>query len=162
MKLSRTAWNNVIIFSVMAFILLINMTNKQLFSPNDKPDNTQQALLGEHAVIFTLNVHQQIIIERIGRTWRANPTKISGQALEQMMLAWQEVRGTPLNTPPDIDQQMGLVVTIEVAGKNQPQVLSLYATANEFLIFNQYTEQWLILPLPIFQQLIPAEILATF
>ena len=35
-KLSRTGWNNVIIFSVMAFILLINVTqNRHIRNDSD-------------------------------------------------------------------------------------------------------------------------------
>ena len=30
-KLSRAGWNNVIIFAVMGFILIINATNKNVF-----------------------------------------------------------------------------------------------------------------------------------
>jgi len=84
MKLSRTGWNNVIIFSVMIFILVINVTNKKLYSSDDNQSDEQNTIFAKHAVILSLAVNQQVTIERIGRTWRATPAKISGQALEQM------------------------------------------------------------------------------
>ncbi len=63
-KLSRAGWNNVIIFAVLGFILLINATNKDVFkSPSDQ--TTDVSLLGEQAVILTLTINKQFMIERI-------------------------------------------------------------------------------------------------
>ena len=50
MKLSRTGWNNVIIFSVMIIILLINATNDRLFPEGDSVND--KTILPEHSVIF--------------------------------------------------------------------------------------------------------------
>ena len=161
MKLSRTGWNNVIIFSVMIFILVINVTNKKLYSSTEQQDNKQQTLFAKHAVILSLAVNQQVAIERIGRTWRATPAKISGQALEQMMLTWHEITGDIVTVPPELDHQMALVVTVELAGEAQAQLLNLFITDNELLVFNLQQKRWLAFPLAIFSQLIPNEILAS-
>ncbi|MBA6252907.1 hypothetical protein [Colwellia sp. MB3u-55] len=161
MKLSRTGWNNVIIFSVMIFILVINVTNKKLYSSTEQQDNKQQTLFAKHAVILSLAVNQQVAIERIGRTWRATPAKISGQALEQMMLTWHEITGDIVTVPPKLDHQMALVVTVELADEAQAQLLNLFITDNELLVFNLQQKRWLAFPLAIFSQLIPNEILAS-
>jgi hypothetical protein len=161
MKLSRTGWNNVIIFSVMIFILVINVTNKKLYSSTEQQDNKQQTLFAKHAVILSLAVNQQVAIERIGRTWRATPAKISGQALEQMMLTWHEITGDIVTVPPELDHQMALVVTVELAGEAQAQLLNFFITDNELLVFNPQQKRWLAFPLAIFSQLIPNEILAS-
>ncbi|MBA6397370.1 hypothetical protein [Colwellia sp. BRX10-4] len=161
MKLSRTGWNNVIIFSVMIFILVINVTNKKLYSSTEQQDNKQQTLFAKHAVILSLAVNQQVAIERIGRTWRATPAKISGQALEQMMLTWHEITGDIVTVPPELDHQMALVVTVELADEAQAQLLNLFITDNELLVFNLQQKRWLAFPLAIFSQLIPNEILAS-
>ena len=161
MKLSRTGWNNVIIFSVMIFILVINVTNKKLFSSGDAENSAQLTIFAEHAVILSLSVDQQITINRVGRTWQAEPAKISGQALEQMMLTWQEREGVIVIQPPELDRQMALVVSVELAGEEQTNVLHLFITNNELLIFNNQQNRWLAFPLAIFSQLIPAEILAS-
>ncbi|TWX58502.1 hypothetical protein [Colwellia hornerae] len=161
MKLSRTGWNNVIIFSVMIFILVINVTNKKLYSSTDQQDNEQQTLFAEHAVILSLAVNQQVVIERIGRTWRATPAKISGQALEQMMLTWHEIAGNIVIDPPELDHQMALVITVELAGETPVQLLNLFITDNELLVFNRQQKRWLTFPLVIFSQLIPNEVLAS-
>ncbi len=161
MKLSRTGWNNVIIFSVMIFILVINVTNKKLYAPDEEHNARENTLFAEHSVILSLSIHQQVIIERIGSTWRATPEKLSGQALEQMMLTWHEVVGELVVEPVDLDRQMALVVSVELAGQKQVQTLSLYITNSEFLIFSHQQERWLALPLAIFSQLIPSEVLAS-
>ena len=157
MKLSRTGWNNVIIFSVMIFILVINVTNKKLYSSDDQ----QITLFSEHAVILSLEVNQQISIERIGRTWRATPAKISGQALDQMMLTWHETEGDIISEPPELDRQMALVISVELAGNAEAQLLNLFITNNELLIFNHQQKRWFAFPIAIFSQLIPNEILAS-
>jgi hypothetical protein len=161
MKLSRTGWNNVIIFSVMIFILVINITNKKLYSSDGIQSDGQNTIFAKHAVILSLAIKQQVTIERIGRTWRATPAKISGQALDQMMLTWHEAEGDIVSKPLELDRQMALVISVELAGETQAQLLNLFITDNEFLIFNHQQEKWLAFPLAIFSQLIPNELLTS-
>ena len=54
-KLSKTGWNNVIIFAVMGFILLINVTNNKIFL-SDKNSDQNIALVGQQNVILTLSM----------------------------------------------------------------------------------------------------------
>jgi len=157
MKLSRTGWNNVIIFVVMIFILVINVTNKKLYS-DDVDAAAEQRLLGKGSVILTLALNSNIIIERIGKTWRATPAKISGQALEQMMMSWQQVVGNVLATSPVVDKKMALMVKVNLAGQEQETVLSLYSVTDELLVFNHQTQLWFSLPEQIFQQLLPSQV----
>jgi len=158
MKLSRTGWNNVIIFVVMTFILVINATNKQLFSEDDTVSTIEQSLLGNGSVILTLALNSNILIERIGRTWRATPTKLSGQALEQMMMSWQQVTGDVVAEAPIVDQKMALIITINLAGQEEATVLNLYSVADELLVFNHQSQLWFSLPMQIFQQLLPSQV----
>jgi hypothetical protein len=161
MKLSRSGWNNVIIFSVMIFILVINITNKKLYSSDETQSDGQNMIFAKHAVILSLAIKQQVTIERIGRTWRATPAKISGQVLDQMMLTWHEAEGNIVSEPLELDRQMALVISVELAGETQTQLLNLFITDNKFLIFNHQQEKWLAFPLAIFSQLIPNELLAS-
>ena len=87
--------------------------------------------------------------------------KISGQALDQMMLTWHETEGDVVSEPPELDRQMALVISVELAGEAKAQLLNLFITNNEFLIFNHQQKRWLAFPLAIFSQLIPNEILAS-
>jgi hypothetical protein len=163
-KLSKSGWNNVIIFVVMGFILLINVVNKNVHAPEGEQadENTSQelAIIGQNQVVLTLTVDNVVLIERIGRTWRARPTNISGQALEQMMMSWQQSSGEVMAQVPEIDRQFSLDVKLDIAGIAEPLQLNVYATEQQLLIFNQSTEQWLALPIAIYGQLFPQEIFA--
>lgn len=158
-KLSKTGWNNVIIFAVMGFILLINMTNTKIFSPDENSNNEQEiVLVGTQKVILTLNINNVVAIERIGRTWRAAPASISGQALAQMMMSWQQSSGEAMAQAPEVDRQFSLEVKLDIAGEAKPLQLSFYATEQQLLIFNQTSQQWLVMPLAMYGQLFPQEI----
>jgi len=128
MKLSKTAWNNVIIFSVMLIILLINSTNNRLFPDNDTNDGL---VLPEHSIILTLSMtlsnNTTIKFERIARSWKTTNQgmlfDLTNQQIEQMMFAWQ--------------QSSGLL------------------QADQLLVYNQRKKLWLALPATMKNQLIP-------
>lgn len=156
-KFSRTGWNNVIIFSVMAFILLINLTqNKQVFKQDQQ---AEMALLGEHAVILSLTVNQQTNIERIGQTWRALPANIQAQPLEAMMKAWHEVIGLEVEEPVEVDRSKAVVVSLVLAGQSIDEHLMLIPLEQELIVFKQSSKQWFSFPKAIFAQLIPKEVM---
>ena len=162
-KLSKTGWNNVIIIVVIGFILLINATNKKIYSSdkNTEAANHQDiALVGAQNVILTLNINNVVTIERIGRTWRAIPANISSQALAQMMMSWQQSNGEAMAQAPIVDRQFSLDVKLDIAGHTKPLALSFYATEQQLLIFNQTSSQWLVMPIAMYGQLFPAEIFA--
>ena len=147
---------------VMGFILLINVVNKKTYSPDAEQvaQNANQALaiIAENQVILTLTIDNVVLIERIARTWRARPSHISGQALDQMMMSWQQSSGELMIQAPEIDRQFALNVTLDIAGQAQPVQLNVYATEQQLLIFNENTQQWLALPIEIYGQLFPQEI----
>lgn len=162
-KLSKTGWNNVIIFAVMGFILLINATHENVYSPAESVDKdlgNNIAVVGKQNVILTLAISNTVVIERIGRTWRATPANISGQALEQMMMSWQQSSGETMMQAPEVDRQFALEVQLDIAGVEAPLTLSVYATEQQLLIFNHELQQWLALPIEIYGQLFPQEIFA--
>ena len=159
-KLSKTGWNNVIIFVVMGFILLINFTNKKVHSPeiNAEISEHNAAIVGQQNIILTLTIDNVIAIERIGRTWRANPAKISGQALDQMMMSWQQSDAEVLLKAPGIDQQFSLNAKLDIAGNTEYLTLNFYATDQQLLVFKHESNQWLALPIAMYGQLFPPEI----
>ncbi len=163
-KLSKSGWNNVIIFAVMGFILLINVVNKKVYSPEgenlEKNANQALTIIDQNQVILALTVANVVLVERIGRTWRARPASISGQALEQMMMSWQQSSGALMAQAPEIDRQFSLDVQLDIAGVAEPLQLNVYATEQQLLVFNQSSQQWLALPIEIYGQLFPQEIFA--
>jgi len=160
MKLSKTAWNNVIIFSVMIIILLINTTNERLF-PQDQ--NNDKLLLPEHSVVLTFSVSLEnnscIIFERVGRAWKMTSQGIlldlTNQQIEQMMFAWQQSSGLVQAADIVIDGQVGVQVEISLAGIEQPQQFTLYSLTDQLLVYNVQKNLWLALPAAMSHQLIP-------
>jgi len=161
MKLSRAAWNNVIIFSVMGMILIINVANKRLFPEDGNVSAGQEAsILGEHAVILTLEVANQLTVERIGKTWGIQPELMNEQALEQMMLAWQQSTGYVQSAPEEVTQTKAIEVIIYLAGQAQVTKLHLYPQQDQLLIHNLSSDVWLSLPILIYRQLLPVQLMS--
>ncbi|MGJ8692061.1 MAG: hypothetical protein ACSHW0_06230 [Thalassotalea sp.] len=155
-KLSRTGWNNVIIFSVMGFILLINLTQKSF---NFNQSDQQQLLLAEHAVILSLTINQQTNIERIGKTWRALPAVIQGQPLDAMMQTWQQITAEPIAEPENLNKDDMIVVSMVLAGYEQDEYLLLLPQADQLVIYKQSEQQYYRLAKQLFTQLIPPEVI---
>lgn len=174
MKLSRAAWNNVIIICVIAMILLINLTNERLFPDqsgagqyNTANQQGEYSLLGEHAVILTLSINDHVFIERLGQAWQVKRNKpktpptgktISQQLIEQTVRAWQQSRGLLQASSIEIKGLTGIPVTIFIAGQSQAKTFWLYLLSDQLLIktiTEQNQEQWLAFPKAIYPQLIP-------
>lgn len=159
LKFTRSGWNNIIIFSVMAFIVVINLTQKNIFNDNELLSTQQVSLLGDHNIILSLTVNQQTNIERIGATWRALPNVLQGQPLEAMMDAWHKANGVLVEKPADIDKSKAIMVSVVLAGQDQHDYFLFLPTAGALLIYQQSHKQWLSLPLPLFDQLLPNQVL---
>jgi|TARA_B110000091_G_scaffold210751_1_gene254170 hypothetical protein len=165
MKLSRSAWNNVIIISALLMILLINLINHKLF-----PDDNEQIrnaegehfILSAHAVILTLEVQDNFIIERIGQSWRIEAKQgladINKQVIRQMMLAWQQSSGLLQADSIDVLGQKGVDVLINVAGTLETKRLTLYPLIDQLLIHDNNLNLWLATSPQRYRQLMPIEV----
>jgi hypothetical protein len=159
-KLSRTGWNNVIIFSVMLFILLINVTQNKRFG--DSPETAvhqDMLLIGEHNIILSLTVNQQTNIERIGRSWRAIPAVITGQPLDMMMQTWHSTKGVVVDKPETVDKSKSIIVSVELAGHSDSEYFALIPMHDSLFIFQQSSQQWFRLPLAMLKQLVPSQVI---
>ena len=160
MKLSKTAWNNVIIFSAMIIILLINATNDRLF-PED--NNNDELLLPEHSVVLTLSValanKGSIMFERVGRAWQMTSQGVlldlTNQQIEQMMFTWQQSSGLVQAADILVNGQEGIQVELSLAGVEQQQKFTLYPLIDQLLVYNMQKKLWLALPSAMNHQLIP-------
>jgi len=161
MKLSRTAWNNVIIFSVMIIILLINATNDRLFPEGESVDDKN--ILPEHSVILTLSINfsdkRQLTFERIGKAWQMTSQGIlldlNNQQIEQLMLAWQQGSGLVQADEILVEGVQGIEVLINTAANQDELVYMLYPLVDQLLVFNVQKKLWLALPKAVTHQLIP-------
>ncbi len=162
MKLSRAGWNNVIIFSIMAFILMINVTNQKLFSDREPEVGEQtKTLIEEGAVILTLMVNQQMSVERDGLSWRSIPEgTLTTQAAEQMMRAWHSATGELLSVDFNRNEHQAIMISMMLAGEKSIHSYSLYPLDAELIVFNHQTASYLALPPQLIGQLLPAEVLS--
>ncbi|MEI6894033.1 MAG: hypothetical protein V5789_05270 [Colwellia sp.] len=163
MKLSRTGWNNVIIFSVMAIIILINATNNKLFPSEENDSNAEQLILPAHSVILTLSIQypdsQHLLFERVGRLWQLTThgivLEISEQRIEQIIFSWQQSRGLVQAAEIIIDSAQGVTVDIALAGESELRAFTLYPLHDQLLIYQQRDNQWLALSAALAPQLLP-------
>ena len=161
MRLSKTAWNNVIIFSVMIIILFINMTNERLFSNNDVSENDR--LLPEHSVVLTLSItlvsNKNIQFERVGTSWKMTSqgvvVDLNNQQIEQLMFAWQQASGLVQASDIMIDGQQGIEVFISLASIEHKYQFTLYPLTDQLLVYNHSQKLWLSFPAALSHQLIP-------
>lgn len=161
MKLSRIGWNNVIIFSVMIIILLINATNDRLF-PDRNIDNDKH-ILPEHSVILTLAINfddnRQLTFERVGRAWKMTShgllVDLSNQQIEQLMLVWQQSSGLVQADDIIVEGFTGIEVLINTATSKQELAYVLYPLVDQLLVFNLQKKLWLALPKAAAHQLVP-------
>jgi len=163
MKLSRTGWNNVIIFSVMIFILLINVTHKKLFGDDETQASSEQFVLPEHSIILSLSIqlsdNKKLTFERLGRRWQMTAKglvlDLSQQQIQQMILSWQQNTGLVQAGDMIVEGQVGVAVTIMLADIESEQHFLLYALSDQLLVYNQQQALWLALPAALAKQLLP-------
>lgn len=106
-RLSRKAWNNIIIFAMLLMIFLFNTTNNILVGSGD--DQQSIGLLPEHAVLMTLESNG-IEIQRIGTGWRVNPNaEMSTQKISNLVTHWQQSTMSPTSSA-DVSDQPVIVV----------------------------------------------------
>jgi hypothetical protein len=72
-KLSKRAWNNVIIVSMLMLIMLFNLSGDFLNEGSDKISSVH-TLVPANMIITTMEFEQEKV-ERIGQGWRATSSK---------------------------------------------------------------------------------------
>ena len=168
MKLSKTARNNILIFTILIFIAFINLTHDTnvdtsmsflgLNSTSSKPYNKNKLVNKE---IDSLSIDQLLSIKKVNATWQAQPNSISGATINQILIAWYEAKGTVISSPPTLDPQMALAVSIINSSSTQTIKLRLYTVKQQLLIHNLQSNLWLSFPIEMFSQLIPDEIFSS-
>ncbi len=162
-RLSRAGWNNVIIYVVMAFILLINMTQNKQEQASEQLISSA-SLIEDHEIILTLTVNQLVSIERIGQTWRSLPNVIAGQPLEQMMSTWHDVALQSIGKPEYFDKAKATIVSALIAGQSDLYYFMLLPTPDALLVVKQTPSgetYWFQGERQLYQQLLPVSVLQT-
>ena len=156
-KLSRQAWNNVLIFSMLIMILLFNGLHRKVGS--DEAVVTVP-LLPEHSLLLTLQFeHTQV--ERIGQSWRANPDiAMDEAALTALMNVWLQYQ---LNVAANAHEAKVLVqgqmpqyyVVATLAGKSDGAVYAFYPQLERVLVHDHLQSRWLQMPIADLVKLFP-------
>jgi uncharacterized protein YbdZ (MbtH family) len=121
-RLTKTAWNNIIIFAMLLMILLFNTTSNILNTPSDMPDEV--SLLPQGSVLMTLQSNG-VQLERIGTGWRVDSEDASIQAqIDPLLTHWTSSIMTPTERPESLPA--GQVVVLWLAGESKGLVYSLY------------------------------------
>ena len=152
-KLSRKAWNNLLIFSMLIMIFVFNGLHHKL-GGNSEPEGPLP-LLPEQSYILALE-YPGVRIERIGSGWRlqglpeAGAERVDVVELATRVQAWQNMQAEP-GTPSKSEPL--LVATLSLAGEAQPWVFVLYRDAQQYQLFNKHEQRWLRLTQAQAQQL---------
>lgn len=132
-RMSRKAWNNIIIFAMLLMIFLFNTTTNILTGPDDKPQFI--GLLPEHSVLMTLQ-SDGFEIQRIGTGWRLVPAaELTQEQLYAVVKNWQVSIMTPIETASP--ETKPLVVIAWLAGVDQGLVFQFYQQQKDLLIQHQ-------------------------
>lgn len=115
-RLSKRAWNNVIIFAMLIMIVMFNMTNNILTGSVEQ--QSEFGLLPDDAVLMTLEFGPDKI-ERIGKGWRSTRLQVAEAELEQIVLHWQNAR---MIVSEPVDTQQAIIAVAWLAGEKKGRV----------------------------------------
>jgi len=133
LRLSKRAWNNVLIFSMIALILILNLDQFK----DDSPKTRLVVPEGEYILSLDIN---GVKIEKAGQQWRIAPNSIqvnplpTEAQLRSLVSAWQEVYISPANIDYDLSlfSQPDVIVTLRLAGRSEASVIG-FSIINEQL-----------------------------
>jgi phosphotransferase system glucose/maltose/N-acetylglucosamine-specific IIC component len=141
-KLSRTAWNNVIIFAMLIMIFLFNGLHHKL---NPSQAATTGSLLEQHQVVLVFKL-ADCKFERIGAGWRANSACNKELEPEALSLAWQT---TTLNieSADEVNSRSSKPLWrgdayIWLAGTANPMLFTFYQGETNWFIHSQAKNLW--------------------
>ncbi len=139
MRLSKRAWNNVLIFACLGMIIIFNLMSGKLI---DNAEGSVATILPEQSMILTLE-YPNVSIERLGTSWRVNPSEIIQPAdVERIMNTWLTISGEISLATSD---EEGYRVTLWLAGQEHPMKLWIQPESQLITdILNQKT--WIISP----------------
>ncbi|AEP28212.1 hypothetical protein [Brumicola nitratireducens] len=154
-RLSQKAWNNVIIFAMLAMILILNISS---FKSDDS--DFPVPIIEEGGLLLSLQI-DQYVIERAGQTWRlssssplANEQSLEerSDALAKLVDNWQRALvKSQYEVTAEVLESPDVVVVLWLAGERNGLVLPI-KTINQqtYLMFNN---EVMLLDFPTVEQL---------
>ncbi|MFT4655298.1 MAG: hypothetical protein ACI82S_002960 [Patiriisocius sp.] len=153
LRLTKRTWNNVLIFSMIGLILILNIDTFK----GEKP--TARLIVAEGDYIINLQINQ-VELEKAGPQWRIDPNGIqpnvmpNAEKLQEIIKAWQQAYITPAEMEFDnsLFSAPSTLVVISLAGVSQPTVVALNIIESQlFFVINK---QIYVLNSPTIQQLL--------
>ncbi|RZM81429.1 hypothetical protein [Pseudoalteromonas rubra] len=144
MRLSRKAWNNVVIFSMLIMIFFLNGIHQKINPP--KEELGSMPLFEQQSFVLALGF-PGYKIERIGTSWRLSADKdATWQAqpaeLEALITRWQESELT-LTENPGLPGSAALsVAQFWLAGSELPVSFQLYQQQQSYYLFARQSQRW--------------------
>ncbi|ESP95365.1 hypothetical protein [Pseudoalteromonas luteoviolacea] len=147
MGLSRKAWNNVVIFSMLIMIFFLNGLHHKL-NPQ-QAELTRVMVLPEQSFVLAM-AYPGVKIERIGTTWRIDNKLVDGtsssysaQDLVQIVQMWQNLELQAVEKQKVNPESAISVATFWLAGEELPLSYQLYRGSDTYLLFAQRQQHWL-------------------
>lgn len=129
LRLSQKGWNNVIIFTMLAMILMLNISS---FQSDDS--HLPEPIIEQGSILLSLQIDQDVI-ERAGQTWRfssaspmASSAVLEGQAgaLAALVNNWQRALVKSQNeVSAELLKSPDFVVVLWLAGERNGRVLPI-------------------------------------
>lgn len=141
-KLSRRSWNNVLIFTIIAFMVILNLPTIIKNHFIEQEQSLYPYVLNPDATVQEMHFYQ-LSIYREETKWIANkPLTISAVELVQR---WHGLVGTEVDSQTylQLKQQLPSASTLEVwyVEQEEPQRVTFYQTPNFWLMKN-WQEKW--------------------
>lgn len=145
MRYNRRKWNNILIFSIIAFIVILNLPTliKTYLIPPEQQFQISNTLFRPQYTVTAVYSSDWELENRQGQ-WVLSPAlSISGQALFEH---WQQLVGTPVNdeTYQSLADKLPAPQTLEVWYKEQeePQRITYYQMPKFWLLKN-WQDRWI-------------------
>ncbi|MCF2857534.1 hypothetical protein L1286_08640 [Pseudoalteromonas sp. SMS1] len=147
MGLSRKAWNNVVIFSMLIMIFFLNGLHHKL-NPSEE-ELGSVLVLPEQSFVLAL-AYPGVKIERIGTSWRIESELPSDgqqvyteQDLVDIVTLWQSSELEMISPPQVSAEQAVSVATFWLAAEELPLSYQLYQVNGYYVLFAKRSQRWL-------------------
>lgn len=142
-KMSRKAWNNVVIFSMLLMIFFLNGLHYKL-NPSDEALEVE-SVLPEQSFVLAL-AFPGYKIERIGTSWRIELPQHSDDSyataqLQQLIVKWQQLQVQVIQAP-QLNNQAITVARFWLATEELPLSYQLFREGKHYYLFDKRGKRW--------------------
>lgn len=142
-KMSRKAWNNVVIFSMLLMIFFLNGLHYKL-NPSDEALEVE-SVLPEQSFVLAL-AFPGYKIERIGTSWRIELPQNSDDSyataqLQQLIVKWQQLQVQVIQAP-QLNNQAITVARFWLATEELPLSYQLFREGKHYYLFDKRGKRW--------------------